>query len=284
MMGQKSILAKWFVTPNPLNDGPGVLKKRPRRGWHRSGEALIPLGCLLFCISCLGPQTKMDKMHQNFSDGAYRLETYEQSQLDASHRQQKALSMMHDLIDEEGIEISERNRVFESQLRSASGGNSLPEKGGRARTASQIVNKSSASLEPVIPASFYDSTEEHRYFLKAAEQYKQKNYESAAEDFLLSYSYSKDEDLKVHCLFWIGECHRQIHQWDKALKCYQLIEERYPNHALAPRAILQEGSACIEEGSVEKGRALLRKLIQLYPQSNEAASARERLKESSVES
>ncbi|MGC9327709.1 MAG: tetratricopeptide repeat protein [Candidatus Hinthialibacter sp.] len=282
MMEQKLILAKWLNAPIPHKNDPEALSRKPRRSGHRAGRAVIPLGCLLCCVACLGSQTKMDEMQQKFADGAYRLETYEQSQLQASQRQQKALSIMDDLIDQDEIAISERNQFFESRLRSASAAKTTPELAAGADAASHVVNPSSPS--PVIPASFYDASEEHQYFLKAAEKYKQNNYESAAEDFLLSYSYSDDEDLKAHCLFWIGECHRQIRQWDKAIKCYRLIEDRYSNHALAPRAILQDGCVCLEIGNVEKGRTLLRSLIQRYPQSHEALVARERLGESSVQS
>lgn len=181
-------------------------------------------------------------------------------------RQQKALQQIQEMIDKEsrGIAFTHNKQPFSPPTR--------PE-------SAPSVSHLPSSASPVSPPAVSDDAIAKKLFEKAIAQYNQKHFASAAEEFLLAYAKANTGEMKARCLYWTGECHYQNQQWDKALTCFVQTVTRYPQHPLVPGAILKAGYTHINSGRIAEGKKVLRGLVETYPESNEAAQARERLQE-----
>jgi tol-pal system protein YbgF len=78
--------------------------------------------------------------------------------------------------------------------------------------------------------------------------------------------------------YWIGESHFASREFDRAIIEYDEVRRRYPQADKVPAALLRQGSAFAELGEKLNARLVLQELIEKYPQSPEAARAKQRIK------
>lgn len=78
--------------------------------------------------------------------------------------------------------------------------------------------------------------------------------------------------------FWLASSHYQLREHAKAAEQYAKVVAGWPNDAKAPDAMLGQANAQIDAGDVKGGNKTLETLIQQYPKSSAAQSARLRLK------
>jgi tol-pal system protein YbgF len=113
---------------------------------------------------------------------------------------------------------------------------------------------------------------------------EQKEYRTAVarlRDFLKRHPKSTLAD---NAQYWIGECYYALKEFDQAILAFDEVERQYPDGDKVPAALLKQGFAFAELGN--KGdarfkvdaRLILQKLIERYPQSEEAVKARQKLK------
>ena len=84
--------------------------------------------------------------------------------------------------------------------------------------------------------------------------------------------------LAPNAQFWAGECSFAMKDYQKAIKEYQIVVERYPRHEKANAAMLKQGLAFESIGMLEEAKLFLQKLVAKAPSSPEARKAAERLK------
>lgn len=249
------------------------MRFRDRASYSVISNRSFVVGVILASIvaipwGCVGNQPRVADINQDFSDISQRFETYQQNQEAARLRQQKALLQIREMIDSESQEIAKPPEVFASQ---------------RSLESAPISASPGAVSTTYAPSRETDRPEVKTLFQNALTKYNQKQYISAAEDFLLAYSKSVDDSMKARCLFWTGECHYQSRQWDRALQCFLQIESRYPSHPLVPSALLKRGYTYINSGKLSDGKSVLKELVARYPHSSEAALAGERLRELGIQ-
>jgi TolA-binding protein len=80
-------------------------------------------------------------------------------------------------------------------------------------------------------------------------------------------------------LFWLGVSEEGLNQNEKAVKHYAEIITRYPKYRRAALAHLRQASVLIRLGDKKTASLTLKKLINDFPKSTEAARAKERLKD-----
>lgn len=90
--------------------------------------------------------------------------------------------------------------------------------------------------------------------------------------------YPKHE-LAANAHYWIGESYYSEKNYDQAILEFQEIIKNFPGKEKAPAAMLKQGMAFHALGDAKSTRFVLRKLIDTYPRSEEARSAKEKLKE-----
>ncbi|MGH7770867.1 MAG: tol-pal system protein YbgF [Candidatus Binatia bacterium] len=105
-----------------------------------------------------------------------------------------------------------------------------------------------------------------------------KDYKTAIvrfRDFLKKFPKS---DLADNAQYWIGESHYALKEFDQAILAFDEVERQYPNGDKVPAALLKQGFAFAELGDKVDARLILKKLIDRYPQSQEAVKAKQKLK------
>ena len=107
--------------------------------------------------------------------------------------------------------------------------------------------------------------------------YLKSEYEAAVSGFtnyLVSYP---DTSLSDNAAFWVGESYFAMGQFGKAAIAFDQAAKKYPNSIKAPAALLRAADSYNERNDKEASLTRLRQIIDLYPTSNEAIRASDRL-------
>lgn len=107
---------------------------------------------------------------------------------------------------------------------------------------------------------------------------EKKDYRAAIarfREFLKKYTESEYAD---NAQYWIGESHYALREFDQAILAFDDVERKYPNGDKVPAALLKQGFAFVELGDKVDARLILRKLLDRFPNSPEAAKAKQKLK------
>ncbi len=104
------------------------------------------------------------------------------------------------------------------------------------------------------------------------------DYDAAREGFsklLTRYPNSENAD---NAQFWIGEIYYRQKWYEKAILEYQTVIEKYPKGNKVRASLLKQGFSFYNLGDEANARLIFNELVRKYPDANEAAIAREKLK------
>jgi tol-pal system protein YbgF len=127
------------------------------------------------------------------------------------------------------------------------------------------------------PADAGATAGETKAYEAALNQFKLGNYPlaiSAFQGFLVTYPSSK---LAPSAQYWIGNAHFAQRDYKQAIAAQQRVLAAWPDDAKAPDALLNIASAQDAMGDRRGAQKTLEGLVQRYPQSPAAASAKQRL-------
>ena len=85
-------------------------------------------------------------------------------------------------------------------------------------------------------------------------------------------------ELAANAHNWVGETYYNEKKYDQAILSYQEVIKNYPGKEKVPAAMLKQAMAFKELGDVKSAKYLYNKLIELYPASDEAKTAKDKLK------
>ncbi len=85
-------------------------------------------------------------------------------------------------------------------------------------------------------------------------------------------------DYADNAQYWIGESHYALKQFDQAILEFDAVRRKYSSGDKVPAALLKQGFAFAELGDKGDARLILQELIALYPQSQEAVLAQQKVK------
>lgn len=108
--------------------------------------------------------------------------------------------------------------------------------------------------------------------------FERKDYRGALvrfRDFLRKNPKSR---LAANAQYWIGESHFAQREFDRAIVEFDEVRRKYAQSDKVPAALLRQGAAFTELGEKLNARLVLQELVEKYPQSAEAARAKQRLK------
>ncbi len=117
-----------------------------------------------------------------------------------------------------------------------------------------------------------------RDYEAASRLLEQKDYRGSInrfKEFLKKYPKS---DYADNAQYWIGECYYALREFDQAILEFDTVRRNYPKGDKVPAALLKQGFAFAELGDKVDARLILQELINRYPQSSEAARAKQKLK------
>jgi len=96
------------------------------------------------------------------------------------------------------------------------------------------------------------------------------------ETFLKRYP---DDALAVNAAYWVGETYYAEKDYEKAILQFEDIIQKYGEHPKVASALLKQALAFEATGDKSTERLLLQKVIDRFPLSEEAAKAKEKLRE-----
>jgi len=113
----------------------------------------------------------------------------------------------------------------------------------------------------------------------AKQAFDKAEYDAARDGFeelIKRYPRAKNAD---NAQFWIGEIYYREKWYEKAIVEYDKVIKNYPKGNKIRSALLKQGYAFSNIGDKTHARHVLNDLIRKYPKSNEAAIARQKLKQ-----
>lgn len=113
----------------------------------------------------------------------------------------------------------------------------------------------------------------------AYETYQKGDFNAAREKFqkyLETYPNSKYSE---NALYWIGESYYSEKNYERAIVEFDDVAKKHPDGAKAPAALLKQGMAFSALGDKKSANAIFRQLIEKYPKSDQAETAKKKLKE-----
>jgi tol-pal system protein YbgF len=112
----------------------------------------------------------------------------------------------------------------------------------------------------------------------ALRDYNSNNLDLATQEFADYLKYYPNTDLAGNAQFYTADIEYRQGKFDVAVQDYDKVLEQYPSGNKTPAAQLKKGMALIQLGDREGGEKELKSLIQRYPRSIEATTARDQLR------
>lgn len=128
------------------------------------------------------------------------------------------------------------------------------------------------------PAAKADPASETRDYDAALTLLKGAKYKEALAAFQSFVKTYPNSSLLPSANYWAASSYYQLKDYGRAAELFNQIAATWPNDARAPDALLAAGNAQAESGDVKSARKTLETLVQKYPSTNAAASAKARLK------
>lgn len=114
-------------------------------------------------------------------------------------------------------------------------------------------------------------------FAAALGELREGRYPEAVAGFQRFLSAYPASDLAGDAQYWLGEAHYLGRNFDAAKEAFIDVGLQYPQSARLPDALLKLGYIYGEQGDGDRAREVLRKLVEVYPNTQAASLAERRL-------
>ena len=118
---------------------------------------------------------------------------------------------------------------------------------------------------------------EIRFYEAALATFRKGEFAVASEGFIDFNKRYPTSGYAVMSLFWLGNSQYANREYKDAIKNFNNLLAKDPDHARAPDAMLSIANCQLEMKDVKSARKTLDDLMKKYPQSESAAAAKERL-------
>ncbi len=194
------------------------------------------------------------------------------------------------ILEEKGRAIDEKNRSFEEKQYALEERNRFYEerlkgledrfKGLDAKLTAKVTD-----LEKMIPPKeaiaepkpSSPSTAAGNLYKDAFETLQRGDLEGGRRKFEAFLKQYPNMELSDNAQFWIGETHFLRKEYERAILEYEKVIVKYPEGDKVPAAMLKQGLAFLELGDQTNGKNLLRRVMERYPQTEQADIAKKKL-------
>ena len=133
---------------------------------------------------------------------------------------------------------------------------------------------------PPAPAGGEDPVQVYQ---SAYRDYQRGNYDLAISGFKDFIARNPGSDLADNAAYWIGESLFSQKKYHEAIQQFDSVVTKYPQSDKVPGALLKKGYAYIATNEKAKGIVQLQYVVHEHPTSQEAALARQKLRQLGVE-
>ncbi|HEX2120002.1 MAG TPA: tol-pal system protein YbgF [Thermoanaerobaculia bacterium] len=138
-----------------------------------------------------------------------------------------------------------------------------------------------SSGEMTVPAT--PAGDPMQTYQAAYRDYQRGNFDLAIEGFREFLQGNATSDLADNAAYWIGESLFSQRKYRDAIEQFDIVVSRYPRSDKVPGALLKKGYAYISIGERAQGVVQLQYVLHEHPRSQEAALARQRLRQLGIE-
>jgi tol-pal system protein YbgF len=199
------------------------------------------------------------------------------------------------ILEERGKAFEEKNRILEDRINVYGEKNKAIEdrlKGLEIKIAELVAKtaelssklaeaeKAAVAREPQRepPAEVKGvSTNVADLYKDAYETFQKGNAEGARRKFEAFLKQYPNTELSDNAQFWIGETYYLKKDFEKAILEYEKAIVKYPEGDKIPAALFKQALAFLELGDKTNARNLLKRVMERYPQSEQAEMAKKRL-------
>ncbi|HIJ94131.1 MAG TPA: tol-pal system protein YbgF [Desulfuromonadales bacterium] len=132
------------------------------------------------------------------------------------------------------------------------------------------VKKDEPAVVPLTPDALY---------MKGLETYKAGDMPAARDQFTKFVEQNPRHDLAANAHYWIGETHYSEKNYESAILAYQEVIKNYPGKEKVAAAMLKQAMSFRAIKDVKSTKYVLKKLVEVFPKSEEAKRAKDLLKE-----
>lgn len=116
-------------------------------------------------------------------------------------------------------------------------------------------------------------------YMKGLDTFKAGDMPAARELFTKFLEQNPKHDLAANAHYWIGETHYSEKSYEPAILSFQEVIKNFPTRDKVPAAMLKQAMAFNAINDIKSSKYVLKKLVESFPKSDEAAKAKELLKE-----
>lgn len=124
---------------------------------------------------------------------------------------------------------------------------------------------------------FLAEPDEKRDFEAAFVLFRKGDFAAAAKEFAQFVKVYSASGYKPSALYWLGSAKFARRDFNEAIAHLKGLVNDFPNHARAPEAMLTIGNAQLEIKQAKEARKTFNELLKLYPTTEAAAAAKDRL-------
>ena len=140
-----------------------------------------------------------------------------------------------------------------------------------------------SSGEMTVPAPPVSAGDPMETYQAALRDYQRGNYDLAIEGFREFVAANPRADLADNAAYWIGESLFSQKKYRDAIEQFDSVVNNYPKSDKVPGALLKKGYAYINVGEKAQGVVQLQYVLHEHPKSQEAALARQKLRQLGIE-
>ena len=167
------------------------------------------------------------------------------------------------------VEIEERFQKINGQLAKQEATPPSPVK--------EEAPKSSKVNVQVDGFEFLADPDEKRDFEAAFLLFRKGDFAAAAKEFAQFVRVYSASGYKPSALYWLGSAKFARRDFNEAIAQLKGLANDFPNHARTPEAMLTIGNAQLEIKQAKEARKTFNELLKLYPTTEAAAAAKDRL-------
>ena len=167
------------------------------------------------------------------------------------------------------VEIEERFQKINGQLAKQEAAPPSPVK--------EEAPKSSKVNVQVDGFEFLADPDEKRDFEAAFVLFRKGDFAAAAKEFAQFVKVYSASGYKPSALYWLGSAKFARRDFNEAIAQLKGLASDFPNHARTPEAMLTIGNAQLEIKQAKEARKTFNELLKLYPTTEAAAAAKDRL-------
>jgi len=178
----------------------------------------------------------------------------------------REISLLQRAQKDTNVDIEERFQKMNSQV-----GKQEPP------AAKEEAPKSSKVNVQVDGFEFLAEPEEKRDFEAAFVLFRKGDFAAAAKEFAQFVKVYSASGYKPSALYWLGSARFARRDFNEAIAQLKGLANDFPNHARTPEAMLTVGNAQLEIKQPKEARKTFNELLKLYPTTEAAAAAKDRL-------